>query len=156
MAITFVLRCPKGEVRWTPLSGSRTPRVHGGGKNDLHMAEKVNKNDRRAKIVRRPTHKSLPFTTMQAELKSDKPTPSHTHPHPLMGVGFETLETGHKRRADLPCTRYKCFFPIWIIQCQTYPLGNQPLIEQPYGLVEWVGRKSKFLKGTSLCPPRTR
>ena len=88
MALTLVSRCPKGEVRWTPLSGSRTPRVHGGGKNDFHMAEKVTKNDRRAKIVGRPTHKSLPFTTMQAELKSDKPTPSHTHPHPLMGVGF--------------------------------------------------------------------
>ena len=83
-----ISRPAKCVVRAPPLPGATTPSVCKGVKNALFVAKFSLRSDPNVKIIGRLTLQSLPFTKMHAELKSDKPTPFHVHPHPLEGVGF--------------------------------------------------------------------
>ena len=55
------------------------------------MAEFLTFRVQNVKLFRIRTQFRLPFTTVQADFKSDKPTPFCSCPHPLKGVSYEDV-----------------------------------------------------------------
>ena len=107
-----------------PLPCCATPPVRKGRKSGIDLAKFRTFHGRNVKISGLLTQLSPPFTTVQADFKSDKPTPLQTHPYPLEGVSSEVGRDGSETmRLTLLNTAHVFFFDSdhpW----PSYPLGG--------------------------------